>query len=235
MSGQWDNPNPFLVLIGAPGSGKSSWARRHFSGPEIVSSDRIRALIGDSANDQRANRYAFAALHAIVQGRTELGKTVVVDATNRTASTRKEILAPAIGWQRPAIAVVFLTPLEVCLERNNARRGTRKVDTAWVQETHAMIERDFNPATTWAPEGFTGGVLFVAYEGHGYAGGALNGALSHRFDQCDWMDGARRPPPAWWRGPGKYGQFYPSGWQTRQQTVVPGPPDTPEPPDKERV
>ncbi len=212
MSGQFNSPHPFLVLIGAPGSGKSTWARRYFSRQEIVSSDRLRARIGDHSGDQRANPYAFTALHAIVRGRTELGKTVVVDATNRDPEDREKVIAPAIGWCRPAIAVVFLTPLEVCLERNARRRKPRHVPEDWLRETHAMIERDFDPAETWIPGRFNGGVLFVRHEGHGYAGGMINGP---RFAQSDWMDCAREDPPEWWHSPDRYPRFHSSAWELR--------------------
>lgn len=199
MSGQSDSPHPFLVLIGAPGAGKSSWARQNFARDEIVSSDRIRAMIGDHSTDQRANSWTFQALHTIVEGRTTLGKTVVVDATQ-----------PAIAWMRPAIAVVFLTPLEVCLARNARRRPPRRVTEDWLRETHAMIEKDFDPATMWMPleAGFSG-VLFVRHNAHGYAGGTLT---MRRYGQAAWMDCAREDPPDWFTGPEKWPHYHRSGW-----------------------
>jgi predicted kinase len=208
---QYDNPNPFLVLVGAPGSGKSSWARRYFSRHEVVSSDRIRAMIGDHSTDQRANSWTFQALHAIVEGRTTLGKTVVVDATNRTHKIREQATEPARAWSRPATAVVFLTPLEVCLERNARRRPPRRVPEDWLRATHALIEYDFDPATMWAPiepAGFSG-VLFVRHDAHGYAGGSLT---MRRYGQAAWMDCARQDPPDWFTGPEKWPHYHQCGW-----------------------
>lgn len=80
-----------------------------------------------------------------------------------------------------------------------------------------MIEADFNPATTWAPECFNGGVLFVRHEGHGYVGGMLSPRGS-RFAQADWLDCARKDPPEWYRGPEKFNSFHSSGWEWRSRS-----------------
>ncbi len=71
-----------VVLVGVSGSGKSSFARRHFAETEIVSSDACRALVSDDENDQTATESAFAVLHSIASERLKLGKLTVIDATN---------------------------------------------------------------------------------------------------------------------------------------------------------
>ena len=59
-------PDPSLVvLIGASGSGKSTFARTHFAATEVISSDFCRGLVADDENDQRATKDAFAVLHFI--------------------------------------------------------------------------------------------------------------------------------------------------------------------------
>src|SRR5438105_6044423 len=71
-----------VVLIGASGSGKSSFARRHFRPTEVISSDACRGLVADDENDQSASADAFAVLHFIAAKRLERGRLTVVDATN---------------------------------------------------------------------------------------------------------------------------------------------------------
>lgn len=207
-AGQYESPNPFLVLVGAPGSGKSSWARRYFTRHEIVSSDVLRAQIGDHPGDQRANQWVFQARDAIVQGRTALGKTVIVDSTNRTAKEREQAANAAFRWCRPPYLVVFLTPLEVCLDRNARRRKPRRVPEDWLIETHRMIADDFDPATTWGAGPFSG-VLFVRHEEHGYACGTLT---LMRYGQAEWMDCAREDRPSWFTGPGRWPGYHEGGW-----------------------
>ncbi|WSQ64307.1 AAA family ATPase [Streptomyces sp. NBC_01216] len=71
-----------VVLIGATGSGKSTFARRHFKPTEVVSSDFCRGLVADDENDQSASRDAFDLLHYIVGKRLAAGRLTVVDATS---------------------------------------------------------------------------------------------------------------------------------------------------------
>ncbi|MFC7940218.1 AAA family ATPase [Streptomyces sp. NPDC057387] len=71
-----------VVLIGASGSGKSTFARRHFKPTEVISSDFCRGLVADDENDQSASRDAFDVLHYIAGKRLAAGRRTVVDATS---------------------------------------------------------------------------------------------------------------------------------------------------------
>src|SRR5262245_23336417 len=54
-----------VALIGASGSGKTTFARRHFLATEVITSDFCRALLADDENDQRVTDQAFELLHTI--------------------------------------------------------------------------------------------------------------------------------------------------------------------------
>ncbi|MFF9347828.1 polynucleotide kinase-phosphatase [Streptomyces sp. NPDC014734] len=110
-----------VVLIGASGSGKSTFARRHFKPTEIISSDFCRGLVADDENDQSASRDAFDVLHVIAGKRLAVGRLTVVDATNVQPESRKQLVQLARSHDVLPIAIVLDLPEEVCLARNAAR------------------------------------------------------------------------------------------------------------------
>lgn len=110
-----------VVLIGISGSGKSTFAARHFLPTEILSSDAFRAMVSDDENDQTATNDAFAALHALADIRLRRRKLVVVDATNVQAEARKPLLEIADRNHCHAIAIVLDVPERVCHARNRER------------------------------------------------------------------------------------------------------------------
>ncbi len=110
-----------VVLVGVSGSGKSSFARRHFLTTEVVSSDFCRGLVADDENDQVATKAAFEVLHTIAAKRLEAGRLTVIDATNVQPEARRPLVALAKRFHTLAVAVVLDVPEAVCAERNLAR------------------------------------------------------------------------------------------------------------------
>ena len=110
-----------VVLIGASGSGKSTFARAHFQPTEALSSDEYRAVVGDDPNDQAVTREAFDALHYVAGLRLKLGRLVVVDATNVKPQDRAALVHLARAHDVPAVAIVLNLDERICLERNTQR------------------------------------------------------------------------------------------------------------------
>ncbi len=114
-------PKGVVVLaIGLPGSGKSSWFKRHSITP--LSSDMLRALLFDDAQEQRFQDLVFSNLRSMLKARLIARRpTNYVDATNLTPQERQNWVKLAKDYGYEAQAVFFDVPLDVCLERNQKR------------------------------------------------------------------------------------------------------------------
>lgn len=146
-------PDPSLVvLVGAAGAGKSTFAARNFAPSEILSSDAYREAVSGDAADQRATRLAFSILHRELDRRLAAGQLVVVDATNVEAAARRPLIARATAAGIPAIALVLALPAAVVSAQNAARTG-RTVDQA-VVDRHLRRLADALAIDRLADEGF---------------------------------------------------------------------------------
>ncbi|SFK78698.1 polynucleotide kinase-phosphatase [Streptosporangium canum] len=110
-----------VVLVGVSGSGKSTFARKHFTPTQVVSSDFCRGLVADDENDQAATPDAFDVLDYIVGTRLRRGLLTVVDATNVQWDARKKLIELAKSHNVLVDAIVMDVPEEVAIERNEAR------------------------------------------------------------------------------------------------------------------
>ena len=110
-----------VVLVGVSGSGKSTWAAANAAPGEVVSSDALRAQVGESTFDQKASTDAFAVLEDIVQRRLARRLFTVIDATSLEDDSRARYrdLARAAGV--PCITVAFPTDAATCKTRNRRR------------------------------------------------------------------------------------------------------------------
>jgi F420-dependent oxidoreductase-like protein len=115
-------PSPCVVVLAGPGaSGKSTWAAAHFPADAIVSSDRLRALVGTGEDDIAASTDAFALLDEIVRRRLARRLTTVIDTLGLDAERRTGWLTLARKYDLPCFAVAFDTPPAECRERNRGR------------------------------------------------------------------------------------------------------------------
>ncbi len=131
-----------VILVGVSGSGKSTFARKHFAETEIISSDACRALVGDDENDQSATDGAFAVVHAIAAERLKFGKLVVIDATNVKPESRQPLIA--LAWEHHVlpVAIVIDTPERECEDRN-AKRADRQLPSHVVRGQRRALRRAF--------------------------------------------------------------------------------------------
>lgn len=138
-----DIPDPALVvLVGPAGSGKTTYAARHFRPADVVSSDAIRERLTGSAADQSRNKDVFRILGSEVAARLRAGSSAVVDATNVESSARRGLVRLAASADVPAIAIIFDVPLAVVRARNERRPDRvvppEVVDRHWYALDHAL-------------------------------------------------------------------------------------------------
>ncbi|WP_438485416.1 polynucleotide kinase-phosphatase [Streptomyces sp. S186] len=130
-----------VVLVGATGSGKSTFAARHFKPTEVVSSDFCRGLVSDDENDQSASGDAFEVLHFIVGKRLAAGRLTVVDATNVQAESRAQLVRLAREHDVLPVAIVLDVPEQVCAERNEARSDRAGLPRRVIQRHQRELRR----------------------------------------------------------------------------------------------
>jgi F420-dependent oxidoreductase-like protein len=145
-------PDPCLVvLVGATAAGKSDWAARWFHPDQVVSSDRLRAVVGTGERDVRASRDAFEVLDLIVAKRLARGLLTVVDSTGLEPARRTGWRALAERHGVPAHAVVLDPPAAEVRRRNRERASPvpAKVVAGQLREVEGVLDR-------LAGEGFAG-------------------------------------------------------------------------------
>jgi predicted kinase len=114
-------PKGIVVLaIGLPGSGKSSWFKRHNVVP--LSTDMVRSLLFDDVREQRFQDLVFSNLRSMLKARLIARRPMnYVDATNLTPQERQHWIKLAKDYNYEVHAVFFDVPLEVCVERHQRR------------------------------------------------------------------------------------------------------------------
>ncbi|MDR6529881.1 protein phosphatase [Caulobacter rhizosphaerae] len=129
-----------VVLIGASGSGKSTFAARHFAPTEVISSDHCRALVVDDETDQSISGDAFELVKAIADKRLKHRRLTVIDATNVRPADRKGWIELARRWHALPVAIVLDPGVDTCFSRNKAR-ADRDFGIGVVQRMSSEIRR----------------------------------------------------------------------------------------------
>ncbi|MEU4655076.1 ATP-binding protein [Streptomyces sp. NPDC023723] len=132
-------PEPSLVcLIGAAGSGKSTWAST-WPTTQVLELDRFRAFVSDDAGCQESTGDAVFALQAVLEARLARRKMTIVDATNCELGVRADLIATARRHGVPTVALIVPTPLSVCVARQEGRPANRRVPEQVVRAQHAAM------------------------------------------------------------------------------------------------
>jgi protein phosphatase len=129
-----------VCLVGASGSGKSTFASTHFGRFEVISSDFCRGLVSEDENDQACTKAAFEVLHHIAGKRLDAGKLTVVDATNVQPESRRALVALAREHDVLPTAIVLDLPERVCADRTEAR-DDRDFGAAVVRRQRDQLRR----------------------------------------------------------------------------------------------
>ncbi|HLK69845.1 MAG TPA: ATP-binding protein [Bryobacteraceae bacterium] len=129
-----------VVLVGIPGSGKSTWARRNGAGAVHVSQDDLIDAITPDGFDHIYCPIYKAAEEAVARAALAAGHTVIVDRTNRTRAHRQRWIRIAREMACPSIALVMTTPETLCRKRNAGRDGVRRVSEERMERMIAALE-----------------------------------------------------------------------------------------------
>ncbi|MDH3306963.1 MAG: TIGR03560 family F420-dependent LLM class oxidoreductase [Acidimicrobiia bacterium] len=114
-----------VILVGPSGAGKTTWADENFRPGQVVSSDRLRALVGEGEHDQRVSAEAFELLNDIVRRRLEKKLVTIIDTLGLDAASRAAWRSMADLYDVPSFAIGFDTDPALCRKRNERR--SRKV------------------------------------------------------------------------------------------------------------
>ena len=117
-----------FIMMGVPGSGKSTFVDKYMKGAVHVSRDEIRFSLlkeGDKYFDRE--KEVFEIFYKTINRVLESSHMVVADATHLNPQSRNKLLSRLrYDKNKVRVNIIYMaTPLETCLQRNETRRGTK--------------------------------------------------------------------------------------------------------------
>jgi protein phosphatase len=110
-----------VLLVGPSGAGKSTFAAKHFSPWEVLSSDHYRGVLTNDPGTLDANTLTFEVLEYLAAKRLERGLLTVIDATSVRREDRAKWVKLARRFHVLPVAIVLDVPADVAHARNTAR------------------------------------------------------------------------------------------------------------------
>ena len=133
------------LLVGIPGSGKSTWVREQLDSEckHWISRDAIRfEVVKEDEEYFSKEKEVFNLFVRAVQADidNDFITDIYVDATHINEASREKLLGRLKNLDKVNInAVLFNTPLEVCLERNAQRTGRACVPETAIRNMHKNL------------------------------------------------------------------------------------------------
>ena len=132
-----------FLMMGCPGSGKSTWCSTHLNKNKIayISRDAIRFdLVPEGEEYFSKEDEVFNRFISEINSSLKIGMDVYADATHLTKSSRW-ILLKNIDAPVDEVNVIWIkTPLEVALQRNDKRTGRALVPKTVVKRMFSQTE-----------------------------------------------------------------------------------------------
>lgn len=122
-----------VILIGLPGSGKSTFAEKYLTMCKVFSTDKYREKFTGSVEDQSQNKRVFKTIYEDMQSALEQGLNIAFDATNVTKKERAEFIEMVRPYEYNIIGIVFHTNPDICAKRVEQR--------GWNVDSNALINK----------------------------------------------------------------------------------------------
>ena len=112
------------ITVGLPGSGKSTWLKERRENGQyavVLCPDDFRFDLTGQYYYPPAEDDVWAQVKRAARVLLRNGYHVIIDATSLTAWSRKQWVKLAQTLEVPIDAYIFITPKDICLERNAER------------------------------------------------------------------------------------------------------------------